>query len=67
MSEHYARGPGHSSSPGPVPDAYADSGAIDRECPTCHVAAGAWCVNPISGTRRHSPCLGRLSEGESDV
>lgn len=64
--DSYARGPGHTRTPGPIPTAYADTGAIDRDCPHCGAEAGSFCIHDgISGrVERKVPCLARSIGGK---
>lgn len=59
----FVRGPGRRrrSAPGPVYDAYAVNGAINRTCPTCQALPMQYCQGP-NGALRKSPCQKRLSE-----
>lgn len=59
----YPVGPGrHPRSRGAVLEAYADTGALERDCllpAGCGVKAGSYCVFP-DGSERHVPCVSRL-------
>lgn len=56
----YPVGPGHRHSRGPVPETYAETGALDHRCPACGMEAGAYCVHP-SGVQRKAPCPRRMA------
>lgn len=56
----YPRGPGRRQrSPGPVVEAYVDSGAIDLHCPNCGANPQQYCTHD-SGIERKMPCPNRL-------
>ncbi|UXA19517.1 hypothetical protein [Mycobacterium sp. SMC-4] len=72
----YPTGPGsHRRGRGPVIEAYADTGALDRPCPHppvgCGAAVGEFCTQPTDDIRpdpipRAIPCVARTREGEHD-
>lgn len=56
--------PRHTRSRGAVITAYADTGALERDCPPpkgCGAEAGAFCVFG-DGSERHVPCVSRTRE-----
>ncbi|MDM1889031.1 hypothetical protein PP292_24450 [Mycobacteroides abscessus] len=59
----FERGPGRRrrSAPGPVYDAYAVAGAINRPCTNCGAQPRQYCCAP-NGAESKIPCLQRLSE-----
>lgn len=62
----YAVGPGSRvRSRGPVEAAYAETDALTRPCPECHVAAGAFCVH-ADGSLRKCFCPNRLKGNNDD-
>lgn len=58
----YPVGPGHTRSHGAVVQAYADTDALERDCPPtttgCGVKAGEFCVFE-NGEEKHIPCIVR--------
>ncbi|QPO17372.1 hypothetical protein PROPHIGD34-2_16 [Mycobacterium phage prophiGD34-2] len=61
----FVRGPGRRrrSAPGPVYDAYAVAGAINRPCPRCGARPHQYCHAPDDpGRESKGPCMQRLSE-----
>ena len=57
----FRRGEASPRTGGPVMAAYADTGAIDRDCPNCTALAGEFCVHDGFQGRveRKVPCLAR--------
>lgn len=56
----YATGPNRHSRRGPVDAAYAETGAIDVQCPNCGAAVESFCTH-ADGTFRKIPCPVRLT------
>lgn len=54
----YATGPAPHPTPGPVLEAYADTDALDRECPNCRAPVNEFCRHE-SGVERKVPCVAR--------
>jgi hypothetical protein len=48
--------------PSPIPEAYAD--CIDLKCHWCDAEPGAYCINPINGLHRGTPCWTRIHDAE---
>lgn len=40
----------------PIRAAYAETGALRRECPMCDAGPGQWCIDP-RGRLRRVPCV----------
>lgn len=57
----YTRGPGSAHTRGPLVEVYAETGAIDRECPNCHAGPGSFCTHDgfFGRIERKVPCLAR--------
>jgi hypothetical protein len=55
-------GPPPRRTPGPVIEAYADTDALEFDCPNCHAEAGEFCTLPaeLGGGPRKAPCKKRI-------
>jgi hypothetical protein len=60
MTPDYATGPGRRPvSRGAVLEVYLETGALERDCPTCGAVEGSFCVWDESGRQRRVPCKSR--------
>lgn len=49
---------------GAVLDAYADTGALERDCTNCGAEVGGFCTFQ-DGSERHAPCCSRTRTPET--